>query len=193
MGGVSNDKRGFYFGRVVDAFGAYRGRVACVDCGSGCNERGGRRVNAQDFSDIVNGLTIAKRLQVTPAAVSNWAARRADYPKPLPFAGVSFPLFSWREVEAWAAANRVGRKRNTITTYADGFGVWHARVTLGYPAPCDALDGNSLRGAARRAIRRELEARAPRGGLQGYRLRVEVAQNELGADNRLYSITYKEV
>lgn len=84
-------------------------------------------------------------------------------------------------------------KRNTITTYADGFGRWYAGVTIGYPAPSDSLNAASIRASARRAIRRELEARAPRAGLQGYRVRIEICGNSLGADNRMYGLTFREV
>lgn len=47
-----------------------------------------------------------------------------------------------------------------MTTWADGFGIWHARVPL---TP-------DSRNVAQRAIRRELEARGALG--EGYRVRV---------------------
>jgi len=82
------------------------------------------------------------------------------------------------------------KPRNKIETFSDGFGVWYAEVTIGYPAPSDMINSDSLRASARRAIRREVEARQNVGA--GYRFRLEVFRNRLGADNRLYSITYRE-
>lgn len=84
----------------------------------------------------------------------------------------------------------MSKPRNKIHTYADGFGVWYAEVTIGYPAPSDAINSDSIRASARRAIRREVEARGHVGA--GYQFRLEVFKNRLGADNRLYSITYRE-
>lgn len=80
--------------------------------------------------------------------------------------------------------------RNKIVTWADGFGLWYARVELGVKAPSDLLNPASLRTVARRAIRREIQARqagevAP--------VRVFVYDNELDSMNRMLSITYKEL
>lgn len=80
--------------------------------------------------------------------------------------------------------------RNSVTTWADGFGRWYAKVSIGYPAQSDRVDSARLRAAARRAIRRQLAARDAMGA--GWRLSVEVVANHVGADNRLYSITYAE-
>jgi nucleotide-binding universal stress UspA family protein len=80
--------------------------------------------------------------------------------------------------------------RNTITTWANGYGIWHAKVTLGVATPSDTLNSASVRAVARRAIKREIEARQHKGS--PWPLRIEVVANELGADNRLYSITYAE-
>lgn len=56
--------------------------------------------------------------------------------------------------DIWAALSGL-----TVTTWADGYGNWHARIPANaYARPADA---------ARRAITRELEARAPRTGVIG--------------------------
>jgi hypothetical protein len=81
-------------------------------------------------------------------------------------------------------------KRNKVTTWADGFGVWHAKVHLAIATPSDTLPIDSVRRVARRAIRREVEARQIVG--QGYRFNIEVDKTDLGADNRFYSITFRE-
>lgn len=80
----------------------------------------------------------------------------------------------------------------TVATWADGHGAWHARVTFpgrGYgPAHLDQhID--RIRAKARRAIRREILAReagpvAP--------IRVHVAAHDLDSMNVMRSITYAE-
>lgn len=82
--------------------------------------------------------------------------------------------------------------KNRIVTYADGFGNWHATVHLATPKPLEAVNEGSVRAVARRAIRRELEARAPRAGLGGYRVKIEVEKSVYGSENRLCSITFRE-
>ena len=84
------------------------------------------------------------------------------------------------------------RKRNKVTTWADGYGVWHAKVTLAIATPSDTLKIDNVRRVARRAIKRELEARANRFGLAGYKTKIGIDKTDLGADNRLYSITFVE-
>ena len=81
-------------------------------------------------------------------------------------------------------------KRNKVTTWADGFGRWYARVDLAIATPSDTLPIDSVRRVARRAIRREVEARQIVG--QGYRFNIEIDKTDLGADNRFYSITCRE-
>lgn len=83
-------------------------------------------------------------------------------------------------------------KRNKVSTWADGFGIWHATVHLAIATPSDTLRYDSVRSVARRAIRRELEWRAPREGLGGYRVKIVLDKTDLRADNRLYSVTFKE-
>lgn len=41
---------------------------------------------------IVNGKGIASHFGVTPAAVSNWRARHADFPAPLGMPVIALPL-----------------------------------------------------------------------------------------------------
>lgn len=81
---------------------------------------------------------------------------------------------------------------NKVTTWADGFGIWHARVTLAIATPSDTLKYDSVRSVARRAIRREIVARAPRHGLCDYRVKIVLDKTDLRADNRLYSVTFRE-
>jgi hypothetical protein len=81
-------------------------------------------------------------------------------------------------------------KRNKVTTWADGFGVWHAKVTLAIATPSDTLPIDSVRRVARRAIRREIELRMYKG--TPFPLRIEIEKSHLGADNRFYSITFRE-
>ena len=83
-------------------------------------------------------------------------------------------------------------KKNKTTAWADGYGIWHCRVDIGYPAPCDAINMSGIRSIALRKIRRAIDARLPQHVAGKYRLRLIVEANELGADNRLYSITLKE-
>ena len=82
----------------------------------------------------------------------------------------------------------------TVTTWADGFGIWHARVAFpapGYgPAHLDKRR-DAIRRKARRAIRAELTARGECS--PSYRLRLEVAANDLDHMNVMWSLTYKEV
>ena len=79
----------------------------------------------------------------------------------------------------------------TVTTWADAYGRWHARVDFqegGSPVWLD-YHRDRIRAKARRAIRREIEARQadPVG-----RTRIEVAANRLDQMNRMTSITYRE-
>lgn len=82
--------------------------------------------------------------------------------------------------------------RNKVVTWADGFGVWHARVVLAIATPSDTLSYDSVRGTARRAIRREIVARNNPKYLQGYVAKIVLDKCDLGADNRIYSITFRE-
>lgn len=84
-------------------------------------------------------------------------------------------------------------KREAVTAWADGFGVWHARVSFPYPGYGNTyLDANidRIRAKARRAIRREILARE-RGPIGP--VRVHVVANNLDHMNRMRSITYAEV
>lgn len=81
----------------------------------------------------------------------------------------------------------------TVTTWADGFGIWHARVD--FPAPGYGpgfLDQHidRIRAKARRAIRREILAREA-GPIAP--VRVHVSANDLDSANRMRSLTFAEV
>jgi hypothetical protein len=80
--------------------------------------------------------------------------------------------------------------KNTYTTWADGFGNWHCKVSLGTKAPSDALNINSIRSSARRAMKREIEARQHKGS--PWPLRIEISDNELDSMNRMWSLTFSE-
>ena len=95
---------------------------------------------------------------------------------------------------------------HTITTHADGFGNWHARVEFpehGYGnAGEHALERHwdTIRRSARRAIRREIVQREQRRGetlaqtsarIRPVRVEVE-AQGIYASSNVWYSVTFKE-
>lgn len=83
----------------------------------------------------------------------------------------------------------------TVTTWADGFGIWHARVTFpspGYGPDHLAANIDRIRAKARRAIRREILERAPRDARIGA-VRVHVSANSLDHMNVMRSITFAEV
>lgn len=80
----------------------------------------------------------------------------------------------------------------TLTTWANGFGVWHCRADfnfgVGNTGDAEALKYKAL-AAAKRAIRRELKLRE--GDKLG-RLGYEVADNDIDSLNRMWSITVAE-
>ena len=78
----------------------------------------------------------------------------------------------------------------SVTTWANGFGVWHARLDLAPMSPDELLRNLvRIRARARKAIRREIAARQ---GNQTFRVRVYVADNRLDHLNVMRSITYAE-
>lgn len=83
-----------------------------------------------------------------------------------------------------------------VTTWADGFGRWHARVRLpGTGLESLTLDGqmDGLRRKARRAMRRELEERGNGYG-PGRRCRIVITDRDTDQDGALTrSITFSEV
>lgn len=85
---------------------------------------------------------------------------------------------------------RQKKMKNKVTTWSDGFAVWYARVDLAIATPSDTLNIDNVRRVARRAIRREVEARQIVG--KGYRFKIEIDKTHLGADNRIYSVTFRE-
>ena len=83
----------------------------------------------------------------------------------------------------------------TVTTWADGFGNWHAKVTFPAPGYGPAYleeHGARIRAKAQRAIKREIEKRSGPANWTGYRVRVQVEANELNAQNQMRSIVYGE-
>lgn len=83
--------------------------------------------------------------------------------------------------------------QETVTTWTDGSGRWHARVN--FPAPGyngDTINTNAkrIRARARRTIRRELMER--QNLRPGYRLQIELISDVVDAD-MFKSITYAEV
>lgn len=89
--------------------------------------------------------------------------------------------------------NSPTRTNETVETWADGFGIWHARINfLDHGYGPQFLDGqvDRLRAKARRAIRREVIAR------EGYhpdmRITVKVEELKLDSLNVAHSITYVE-
>lgn len=82
--------------------------------------------------------------------------------------------------------------KESVTTWADGFGTWHAKITLpeGYGPDHMAHTMPRLRAKARRAIRRELNVR---GAISDdYRLRITVESTDLSHMNTMYAVTFRE-
>lgn len=80
----------------------------------------------------------------------------------------------------------------TVRTWADSFGVWHARITFsagGYGPTALAREGDRIRAKVRRAIRSEIAARQ---GDQRFTVRVHVVASDLDSVNVMHSITYAE-
>lgn len=85
------------------------------------------------------------------------------------------------------------RKSETVTTWADAYGRWHARIDFPFPGYGPAhmnAHADRIRAKARRAIRRELESRGHAG--EGWRCGVSVVDNSLDHLNRMQSMTYAE-
>lgn len=87
-------------------------------------------------------------------------------------------------------------KGRPVTTYADGFGRWHAHVELpdsGYGNTGDLnleLHWDSIRAAARRAIRAELVERGSIG--DGYAVRLDVHKQGIYATGVWHSVEFVE-
>lgn len=82
----------------------------------------------------------------------------------------------------------------TVTTWCDGFGVWHARVNLPGIGYGDYLGSqwDRIRAKARRAIRRELMARGEL--MAGYAVRIQVvASHQHPGALTTTSVTFAEV
>jgi hypothetical protein len=79
----------------------------------------------------------------------------------------------------------------TLTTWADGFGVWHCRADFDSPGVGNSHEAEALKykalDACKRKIRKQIANReAPR---QVARLSYQVVANELDSLNRMWSIT----
>lgn len=88
-----------------------------------------------------------------------------------------------------------GRNRynEQVTTWADGFGIWHAKITFpqpGHETTSLTPHAQRLRHKARRAIRNEITSRGENG--PGWICRIEIADIE-AANQVTTSITYREV
>lgn len=82
--------------------------------------------------------------------------------------------------------------KETVHRWADGFGVWYARITFpdgGYGPDYLEANADRIRLKARRAIRQEILAREA-GPIRP--VRVEVVKNDVDHMNVMHSITYKE-
>ena len=80
-----------------------------------------------------------------------------------------------------------------LSTYADGFGIWHCHIVypiaLGNTGEAEAIVSNSMR-AAKRAIRAAMVERME--PVKTKRLSYKVAANDTASDNRLRSLTIAE-
>ena len=78
------------------------------------------------------------------------------------------------------------------TTEADGFGRWSARVEIVPMPDAGHFDPTGARNAARRAIRREILERMPRGTTKLAPIRLIITKNEETSVGNLRSLTYRE-
>lgn len=80
----------------------------------------------------------------------------------------------------------------TVHSFADGFGVWHATVTFTEPVGPAWLDANidRVRAKARRHIRKNIKNRMWPHSIG--RVYVEVSANRLNSLNQMSLITYRE-
>ncbi|WP_372663612.1 hypothetical protein [Amycolatopsis kentuckyensis] len=79
-----------------------------------------------------------------------------------------------------------------MTTWADGYGRWYARVNFPGGYGPSHLNGevDRIRAKARRAIRRELAERGALG--PGWQCRVVLVESALDHMNVTHSLTYRE-
>ncbi len=84
--------------------------------------------------------------------------------------------------------------KETVTTWANGFGRWFAKVefpTSGYGPQHLEANIDRIRAKARRAIRREINARQEL--TSDYFVYVQVEESDIDSLNVMHSITYGEV
>lgn len=92
-----------------------------------------------------------------------------------------------------ATRGRNAHSDEKTVTWADAHGRWHVRIELPSPGygPAELKQwGERLRRKARRAVRREIEARGTVGA--GWRCRIEVEERDLTPDDVTRSITWRE-
>jgi hypothetical protein len=79
-----------------------------------------------------------------------------------------------------------------VTTWANGYGLWHARVTLSEPYGPSALAAeiDRIRAKARRAIKSEIRQRQ---SVQNFRCAIQIVDKDLDHMNVTRSITFAEV
>lgn len=80
-----------------------------------------------------------------------------------------------------------------LTSWADGFGIWHCRVDFPSPGVGNSPEAEAMKhramDAAKRRIRNEITARQ---NLPVGRLSYEVTANKIDSLNRMWSITISE-
>jgi hypothetical protein len=104
--------------------------------------------------------------------------------------------YSWRIKEGNKEVNKKGMRTMEdykLNTYADGFGVWHCKITypggIGNTWKAEAIAAKSMR-AAKRAIRRAIVERSE--PVKVKRLNYKVAANDSCSVNHLHSLTIAE-
>lgn len=84
-------------------------------------------------------------------------------------------------------------KNYELTSWANGFGIWHCRVDFAPPGMGNTYEAERIKyaglDAAKRRIRKEITSREA-GPIR--RLRYEVVANKIDSLNRLWSITVAE-
>lgn len=82
----------------------------------------------------------------------------------------------------------------TLTTWANGFGLWYCRADFDAPGVGNSYEGESLKyralAACKRRIRKEITAREDPRNIK--RLSYHVVANKIDQLNRMWSITVAE-
>jgi hypothetical protein len=81
----------------------------------------------------------------------------------------------------------------TLTSWADGFGIWHCRVDFAPPGVGNTPEAERIKynglDSAKRRIRKEIVSRESK---PIRRLQYEISDNKIDSLNRMWSITVKE-